>query len=177
MFSRSVGASSSFLRHYDEAPTLLNSQPQICAIGADGEQDAAKRKLAACVSAQNEPKILSAPATVILATDNHFHNHLPSLFPHNQTAKSWFEHDAALRETSAFRNGTLQGAYLIIAARALGLDTGPMSGFDNAKVDEAFFVGSPHIRTNFILTLGYGDPSSIFERLPRPKFRTFNRIW
>ncbi|WP_137787498.1 malonic semialdehyde reductase [Sphingomonas sp. 3P27F8] len=139
--------------------------------------DAAKRKLAACVSAQNEPKILSAPATVILATDNHFHNHLPSLFPHNQTAKSWFEHDAALRETSAFRNGTLQGAYLIIAARALGLDTGPMSGFDNAKVDEAFFVGSPHIRTNFILTLGYGDPSSIFERLPRPKFRTFNRIW
>ena len=138
--------------------------------------DAAKQKLAACASAQNAPKILAAPVTVILGMDTNFHEHLPELFPHNLTAKSWFDGNAELREVSAMRNSTLQGAYFIIAARALGLDTGPMSGFDNGLVDAAFFAETPAVRSNFISTLGHGDPATIFGRLPRPDFETFNTI-
>ena len=136
----------------------------------------AKERLAACASAQNAPKIRAAPATVIVGMDTNFHEHLPELFPHNQTAKSWFDGNMPLREASAFRNSTLQGAYFIIAARALGLDTGPMSGFDNGKVDAAFFADTPAVKSNFISTLGYGDPATIFERLPRPDFDQFNTI-
>lgn len=138
--------------------------------------DAAKAKLAACASAQNAPKILAAPVTVIIGMDTNFHEHLPEFFPHNQTAKSWFDGNTELREVSAMRNSTLQGAYFIIAARALGLDTGPMSGFDNGLVDAAFFAETPAVRSNFISTLGHGDPSTIFDRSPRPAFETFNRI-
>ena len=138
--------------------------------------DEAKAKLAACASAQNAPKILAAPVTVILGMDTNFHEHLPELFPHNQTAKSWFDGNTELREVSAMRNSTLQGAYFIIAARALGLDTGPMSGFDNGLVDAAFFSETPSVRSNFISTLGHGDPATIFERLPRPDFEKFNSI-
>ena len=138
--------------------------------------DAAKAKLAACASAQNAHKILAAPVTVILGMDTNFHEHLPELFPHNQTAKSWFDGNSELREVSAMRNSTLQGAYFIIAARALGLDTGPMSGFDNGKVDAAFFADTKGVRSNFISTLGHGDPATIFERSPRPAFERFNRI-
>ena len=121
-------------------------------------------------------KIRKAPATVIIGMDENFHEHLPWLFPHAD-AKSWFDgdHEAAPRAT-AFRNSSLQGAYFIIAARALGLDTGPMSGFDNAKVDAAFFADQPHVKSNFISTLGHGDPATIFDRLPRPEFDAFNRI-
>ncbi len=137
--------------------------------------DAAKAKLAACTSAQNQPKILNAPVSVVIAMDLEFHEHLPELFPHTD-ARSWFSGDAAKREVSAFRNSTLQGAYFIIAARALGLDTGPMSGFDNEAVDKAFFADQPNLRTNFISTLGYGDPATIFDRLPRPAFERFNSI-
>ncbi len=137
--------------------------------------DAAKAKLAACTSAQNQPKILNAPVSVVIAMDLEFHEHLPELFPHTD-ARSWFSGDAAKREVSAFRNSTLQGAYFIIAARALGLDTGPMSGFDNDAVDKAFFADQPNLRTNFISTLGYGDPATIFDRLPRPAFERFNSI-
>jgi len=136
--------------------------------------DEGKRRLAACASGNNGEKILAAPATVILGMDLDFHEHLPELFPHAD-AKSWFGDEEA-RATSAFRNATLQGAYLLMAARALGLDTGPMSGFDAAAVDAAFFADQPRVRTNFLSTIGYGDPASVFDRLPRPAFERFNRI-
>lgn len=137
--------------------------------------DEAKAKLAACASEGNRAKILQAPVTAIVAMDVEFHEHLPELFPHVD-AKSWFDGNTELREASAFRNSSLQGAYLIIAARALGLDTGPMSGFDQGAVDKAFFADQPGVRTNFIATLGYGDPSSVHPRSPRPDFAKFNRI-
>ncbi|MEG3145092.1 malonic semialdehyde reductase [Sphingomonas sp. RT2P30] len=136
--------------------------------------DEAKAKLAACSSAQNAPKIIKAPVTVIIGMDREFHEHLPELFPHVD-ARPWFA-DPAGREVSAFRNATLQGAYFIIAARALGLDTGPMSGFDNKAVDAAFFAETPNVTSNFIATLGHGDPATIFGRLPRPAFEKFNTI-
>lgn len=135
----------------------------------------AKERLAACASASNGDKIRQAPVTVILGMDTEFHEYLPELFPHTD-AKSWFNGNRELREASAFRNSSLQGGYLILAARALGLDTGPMSGFDGGAVDKAFFADQPSVRTNFISTLGYGDPATIFARSPRPAFERFNRI-
>ena len=135
----------------------------------------AKEKLAALALPANAEKILKAPVTAIIAMDTEFYEHLPELFPHAD-AKSWFAGNEALAHATAFRNSSLQGAYFILAARALGLDTGPMSGFDNAAVDAAFFAGQPKVKSNFISTLGYGDPASIFERSPRPDFERFNRI-
>ncbi|ALH79544.1 malonic semialdehyde reductase [Sphingopyxis macrogoltabida] len=135
----------------------------------------AKQKLAPLTMPANAEKILKAPVTAIIAMDNEFYEHLPELFPHAD-ARSWFVGNAALAEATAFRNSSLQGAYFILAARALGLDTGPMSGFDNAAVDAAFFADQPNVKSNFISTLGYGDPASIFERSPRPDFGRFNRI-
>jgi 3-hydroxypropanoate dehydrogenase len=137
--------------------------------------DAAKQKLAALAMPANAEKILKAPVTAIIAMDHEFYEHLPELFPHTD-ARSWFVGNAALAQTTAFRNASLQGAYFIMAARALGLDTGPMSGFDNAGVDAAFFADTPNVKSNFIATLGYGDSASIFERSPRPDFGRFNRI-
>lgn len=137
--------------------------------------DEAKQKLAAFALPANAEKILAAPVTAIVAMDNEFYEHLPELFPHAD-ARSWFVGNAALAETTAFRNSSLQGAYFILAARALGLDTGPMSGFDNAAVDEAFFADQPSVKSNFISTLGYGDAATIFDRSPRPDFARFNRI-
>ena len=137
--------------------------------------DEAKARLAACSGGANPPKILAAPVSVIIGMDLDFHEQLPWLFPHAD-AKSWFEGNEPLRETTAFRNSSLQGAYFIFAARALGLDTGPMSGFDNAAVDAAFFADTPRVKSNFISTLGYGDPATIFDRSPRPDFGTFNSI-
>jgi 3-hydroxypropanoate dehydrogenase len=136
--------------------------------------DDTKAKLANFASSNNKPKILKAPVTAILGMDMAFYEKLPELFPHTD-ARSWFISSLALAEATAFRNSSLQGAYFIMAARALGLDTGPMSGFDNAAVDEAFFAGTT-IKSNFISTLGYGDPASIFERLPRPAFEDTNTI-
>ena len=136
---------------------------------------AAKEKLVSCVIESNAAKILSAPATAIIGFDLDYHNHLPELFPHTD-AKSWFEGNEPLREATAFRNSSLQGAYLILAARAIGLDTGPISGFDNAAVDAAFFAATPRVKSNFITTIGYGDPASIFDRSPRPAFDKFNSI-
>ena len=152
-------------------PTSANQQPVrlVWCKSAD-----AKQRLAACASEGNRHKILTAPVCAIVAMDLDFHEHLPWLFPHTD-AKSWFVKEDA-RETSAFRNSTLQGAYLILAARALGLDCGPMSGFDNAAVDKAFFADEPRHRSNFICAIGHGDPASIFGRSPRPEFDTFNRI-
>lgn len=137
--------------------------------------DAAKAKLAECVGEGNKAKVLTAPVSVIIGMDIDFHEQLPWLFPHTD-ARAWFADSEPLREISAMRNSTLQGAYLILAARALGLDTGPMSGFDNAAVDAAFFADTPRVKSNFISTLGYGDPSTIFERSPRPGFETFNTL-
>jgi len=137
--------------------------------------DEAKQKLASLAGGTNPDKIRSAPVTAIIGMDLDFHEQLPWLFPHAD-AKSWFAGSEAAREVSAFRNSSLQGGYFILAARALGLDTGPMSGFDNAGVDAAFFADTPRIRSNFISTLGYGDPATIFPRSPRPDFAVFNRI-
>ena len=137
--------------------------------------DAAKAKLAPFCLPANAEKVLKAPVTVIIGMDLDYHEQLPWLFPHAD-AKSWFDGNEPLREISAMRNSTLQGAYFIIAARALGLDTGPMSGFSNEAVDAAFFADQPRVRSNFISTLGYGDAATIFERSPRPEFDLFNRI-
>jgi len=137
--------------------------------------DEAKAKLAALALPANAEKILKAPVTAIIASDNEFYENLPELFPHAD-ARSWFVGNEALAHTTAFRNSTLQGGYFILAARALGLDTGPMSGFNNAGVDEAFFADQPNLKSNFISTLGYGDPATIFERSPRPDFARFNSI-
>lgn len=122
----------------------------------------------------NRAKTLAAPVTVIVGYDLDFHRKLPVLFPHTD-ARSWFEGPRENRFIPAFRNGTLQGAYLILAARALGLDTGPMSGFDSAKVDAAFFAGT-QIRSNFLVNLGKGDPGSIFPRSPRLPFHEACRV-
>ena len=137
--------------------------------------DAAKQKLAALAMPANAEKILAAPVTAIIGMDLEFYENLPELFPHTD-ARSWFVGNDELAKTTAFRNSSLQGAYFILAARALGLDSGAMSGFNNAAVDEAFFADQPSVKSNFISTLGYGDPATIFERSPRPDFGRFNRI-
>ncbi|MFL9839922.1 malonic semialdehyde reductase [Sphingomonas sp. ST-64] len=135
----------------------------------------AKDKLAECATGTNPDKIRKAPAAVVIGMDLNFHEELPWLFPHTD-AKSWFEGDPEKRREHAFRNSSLQGAYFLMAARALGWDTGPMSGFDPAKVEAAFFADQPNVRVNFISTFGKGDPASIFDRSPRPDFGKFNRI-
>ncbi|MCA0909249.1 malonic semialdehyde reductase [Qipengyuania gaetbuli] len=154
------------------APTSANMQPgRFVWVKSDD----AKQKLAACVSEGNEAKVLAAPVTVIIGYDIDFHEELPWLFPHTD-AKSWFEGDEKGREQGAFRNSSLQGAYLMLAARAVGLDCGPMSGFDNAAVDKAFFGDNPRHKSNFICSIGYGDRTTIFDRSPRPDFGKFNTI-
>jgi 3-hydroxypropanoate dehydrogenase len=133
-----------------------------------------KEKLAALCMPANGEKIMSAPVTVIIGMDSEFYEQLPDLFPHAD-ARSWFKDAPELAAATAFRNSSLQGAYFILAARALGLDTGPMSGFSNDGVDAAFFAGTT-VKSNFISTLGYGDPTTIFDRSPRPGFDRFNTI-
>ena len=153
-------------------PTSANSLPaRIVWVTSQ----AAKEKLAGCVLESNVVKIMSAPVSAIIGMDIDYHEHLPELFPHTD-ARSWFEGNEPLRETTAMRNSSLQGAYLILAARAIGLDTGPLSGFDNAAVDAAFFADTPRVKSNFITTIGYGDPASIFGRSPRPEFSRFNTV-
>lgn len=134
-----------------------------------------KARLAKHCSAGNVDKILKAPVSVIIGMDYDFHEHLPELFPHTD-AKSWFANDSEGRKVAAMRNSSLQGGYFILAARALGLDTGPMSGFDNDALDAEFFTDQPSVKSNFISTLGYGDPDTIFGRSPRPDFGKFNQI-
>jgi 3-hydroxypropanoate dehydrogenase len=152
-------------------PTSTNQEPLRIVWCTSTE---AKEKLAGACSAQNAPKVRKAPVTAILGMDMEFYEKLPQLFPHTD-ARAWFLGNEGLIKESAFRNSTLQGAYFIIAARLLGLDTGPMSGFDTKKVDELFFAGTP-IKTNFISTLGHGDPASIFDRLPRLAFEDATRF-
>lgn len=153
-------------------PTSANQQPArfIWITSQEG-----KDRLAELSSGTNGAKIRKAPAAVIIGMDLAFNEQLPWLFPHAPTAKDWFPTEE-IRYTHAFRNSSLQGAYFIMAARALGFDTGPMSGFDNAKVDAAFFADQPNVRSNFISTIGHADPGTIFERLPRPEFEQFNRV-
>lgn len=153
------------------APTSANASPARFVFVKSAE---AKQKLAPALSEGNLAKTLAAPVTAIIAFDQDFHEKLPYLFPHTD-AKSWFDGPREGRYEAAFRNGTLQGAYLILAARALGLDAGPMSGFDVAKVDEAFFAGTA-IKSNFLVNLGYGDPAGVFPRLPRLSFDEAARI-
>ena len=128
----------------------------------------AKEKLRPALSSGNLEKTMAAPVTVIAAIDSEFYEKLPMLFPHAD-ARSWFTSSPAVAEETAFRNGTLQAGYLILAARALGLDTGAMSGFDKCKVDAAFFAGTTW-KSNFLINLGHGDPSKLFGRLPRLGF-------
>lgn len=128
----------------------------------------AKEKLNQCLAPGNLEKTMTAPVTAIFGDDYSFYDHLPKLFPHTD-AKSWFVGNDALIEKTAFRNGTLQGAYFMLAARAFGLDCGPMSGFDNAKCDELFFAGT-NVKSNFMCNLGYGDASKLFPRSPRFNF-------
>lgn len=153
-------------------PTSANSLPARLIWCVSPES---KEKLANCATGTNPDKIRKAPVSVIIGMDEDYHEHLPDLFPHAPDAKNWFS-DPIARRTVALRNSSLQGGYFILAARALGLDTGPMSGFDHDGVDATFFGDTPHIKSNFISTLGYGDPATIFGRLPRPEFETFNRI-
>jgi 3-hydroxypropanoate dehydrogenase len=134
----------------------------------------AKEKLRPALSEGNLAKTMIAPVTVIVAYDEDFHEKLPYLFPHTD-AKAWFDGPRENRHEAAFRNGSLQGAYLILAARALGLGAGPMSGFDNAKVDQAFFAGTT-IKSNFLVNLGYSDPAGLFPRSPRLSFDEAARI-
>lgn len=147
------------------APTSANCSPARIVFVKSAD---AKQKLAPALAEGNLAKTLAAPVTVIIGSDHAFHEKLPYLFPHAD-AKSWFDGNQPLIDTTAFRNSSLQGAYLMLAARALGLDCGPMSGFDNAKVDAAFFAGTD-IRSNFLINLGYGDPSALFPRSPRLSF-------
>jgi 3-hydroxypropanoate dehydrogenase len=146
-------------------PTAANSNPARFVFVTSDE---AKAKLASASSGNNQAKIKAAPATVIVGYDLDFPETMPKLFPHVPGMKDNFK-DPAVTEQTAFRNSTLQGAYLMIAARALGYDCGPMSGFNNAKVDELFFAGT-RIKSNFICSIGYGDTAGLFDRLPRHDF-------
>ncbi len=152
-------------------PTAANTTPARLVFVKSAQ---AKAKLAPALSEGNRAKTLAAPVTAIVGYDEDFHEKLPFLFPHTD-AKAWFDGPREGRFVAALRNGSLQGAYLILAARALGLDAGPMSGFDNAQVDEAFFAGTA-IKSNFLVNLGYGDPAGVFPRLPRLSFDEAARI-
>jgi 3-hydroxypropanoate dehydrogenase len=146
-------------------PTAANTNPARFVFVTSPE---AREKLASVSSGNNQPKIKAAPATVIVGYDLDFPEHLDTLFPHAPGMKSVFV-DQAVAEQTAFRNSSLQGAYLIMAARSLGLDCGPMSGFDNAKVDALFFANT-RIKSNFICSIGHGNGENMFGRLPRLSF-------
>jgi 3-hydroxypropanoate dehydrogenase len=162
------------------APTSANASPARFAFVRSKE---AKERLRPALAPLNVEKTMAAPVTVIVAYDLKFYEQLSTLFPHNPGMAKLFESNPEMVETTAKRNSSLQGAYLIMAARALGLDCGPMSGFDNAKVDETFFAaGQPcfgcdqeffpegHVKSNFLCNLGYGDSAGLLPRLPRLAF-------
>ena len=134
-----------------------------------------RERLASHAGESNRHKILTAPLCVIVGMDLEFHEQLPWLFPHTD-ARSWFTGSEELRRANAMRNSSLQGAYLMLAARALGLDCGPMSGFNNAAVDADFLADQPNWKSNFICSIGYGDRSQLHGRSPRPEFDVFNRL-
>lgn len=144
-------------------PTSMNQQPMRVVFI---RSDAAKDRLEPALLEGNRPKMREAPVTAIIAYDLNFWEELPRLFPPNPAAQDIFKNNATAAQINAFRNSTLQGAYFMLAARAVGLDIGAMSGFDNAKLDEEFFHGTS-IKSNFLVNLGYADTSKIFRRLPR----------
>ena len=152
-------------------PTAVNANPMRILFVKSPE---AKEKLLPSLSGSNVGQVQSAPVTAIIATDEKFYDKLPTLFPAFD-AKSMFTSNTKMSEDTAFRNSSLQGAYFMIAARALGLDVGPMSGFDNTKVDEAFFSGTSW-KSNFICNVGYGDITKVFPRGPRLEFNEASKI-
>lgn len=155
------------------APTSMNCQPARLVIVKSAE---AKEKLRPAMSEGNLAKTMAAPATIIVGTDHAFFERMPRLFPSFAGARDLFAGNAKLAETTAFRNATLQGAYVILAARALGLACGPMSGFDNAKLDEAFFAGTA-VKSNFLINIGYAqEPPKVHPRGDRPAFEEDCRI-
>ena len=153
-------------------PTSANSCPARIVFVKSRE---AKEKLDPALMEGNRAKSMAAPVTAIIGYDLRFYERMGKLFPNAPDARSWFDKDEQTAFTNAFRNGTLQGAYLIIAARALGLDCGPMSGFDNALVDQLFFAGTS-VKSNFLCNLGYGDPKGVYPRNPRLEFDEACRI-
>jgi 3-hydroxypropanoate dehydrogenase len=152
-------------------PTSANCSPARFVFVKSNE---AKARLKPHLSEGNRDKTMQAPVCAIIGYDLEFYEHLPKLFPHTD-ARSWFAGKPEKIKETAFRNGTLQGAYLILAARLHGLDCGPMSGFDNAGVDQAFFAGTS-IRSNFLCNIGYGDPSGVRPRSPRFTFDEIAKI-
>jgi len=153
------------------APTSANCCPARFVFVRSAE---AKQRLLPLMAPGNVEKTRTAPVTVIVGYDMEFYEKLPKLYP-PADARSWFAGNQPLIDTTAFRNGSLQGAYLLIAARALGLDAGPMSGFDNGKVDQEFFAGTK-VKSNFVINLGYGDSSKLFPRSPRLPFEEAAQI-
>lgn len=153
------------------APTAANTTPARFVFVTSPD---AKAKLKSALDKGNIDKTMQAPVTVIVGSDYAFYEHLPLLFPHAD-AKSWYVGNQAAIDSTAFRNGSLQGAYLIMAARALGLDAGPMSGFNNQLVDELFFAGTS-IKSNFLINLGYGDAEKLHPRNPRLSFEQAAQI-
>jgi 3-hydroxypropanoate dehydrogenase len=153
-------------------PTSANCQPArfIFVISPAG-----KDKLKPALSLGNLAKTMAAPVTAVIGYDMQFYEFLPELFPHDQSARSWFDGNPALIQETAFRNGTLQAAYLMIAARSLGLDCGPMSGFDQAAVNAAFWPDG-RVKVNFLCNIGYGDDAKVFPRGPRLDFDRACRI-
>lgn len=153
-------------------PTSANCQPARFLFVKSPE---AKQRLKPFLSSTNAEKTMQAPVCTIIGYDLKFYEHLARLFPHNPTARTWFEGNEAHILTTALRNSSLQGAYLILAARTLGLDAGPMSGFDNDGVDKEFFSGTT-VKSNFICSLGYGDPAGVYPRGPRFAFDEMAKI-
>lgn len=155
-------------------PTSANCSPARILFLRTSE---AKERLRPSLLPSNVDKVMTAPVVAIVAHDLAFYEAIPRLFLHNPAARDWFAGDAKkpVAELTAFRNGTLQGAYLMLAARALGLDCGPMSGFDNGKVDAEFFAGTT-IRSNFLCGIGYGDPAKVYARNPRLPFEEACRL-
>ncbi|NPD26615.1 malonic semialdehyde reductase [Corallococcus sp. AB004] len=154
------------------APTAVNSQPVRLVFVRSRE---AKERLKPALSPTNVDKTMQAPVTVIVAYDTAFHEQMPKLFPSRDMKSVFAAQTPEAREQAAFMNGTLQGGYVILAARALGLDCGPMGGFDKAKVDEAFLQGTGW-KSNFLINLGYGDPAKLFPRNPRLSFEDACRL-
>jgi 3-hydroxypropanoate dehydrogenase len=152
-------------------PTSVNALPARIVFVRSKE---AKEKLRPALSPGNVDKTMAAPVTAIIGYDTQFHHHLPKLFPHAD-AKSWFDGKPDFIEETAFRNSSMQGGYLILAARALGLDCGPMSGFDKSAVEKAFFPDG-HVKANFLCNIGHGDPQGLFPRSPRHVFADVAKI-
>ncbi|MBK47610.1 MAG: malonic semialdehyde reductase [Pelagibacteraceae bacterium] len=153
-------------------PTSANSEPMRILFL---KSDKSKERLRPHLSDGNVDKTMTAPIVAIIAYDSKFYNHLPKLFPHNPGMKKVLSNPPAKAEITAFRNSTLQGGYFMIAARALGLDVGPMSGFNNSGVDKEFFSNG-RFKSNFLCNLGYGDKSKLLNRLPRFKFSEVCKI-